>query len=61
VETDKKLEETIQDLFSTYVEKTSGIKLLTLDVVTTLYEETNISKIPMITPKLYGFALVDDA
>jgi hypothetical protein len=26
-----------------------------------LYEETNISKIPMITPKLYGFALVDDA
>ncbi len=60
VETDKKLEETIQELYTTYVEKTKGIKLLTLDVVTTLYEETNIGKIPMITPKMYGFALVDD-
>jgi hypothetical protein len=31
-----------------------------MDVVTTLYEETNIGKVPAISPKMYGFAVVDD-
>jgi hypothetical protein len=60
VETDAALEKTLQTLHDTYVAPTKDIKVLTLDVVTTLYEETNISKIPVITPKLYGFALVDE-
>lgn len=60
VEADDTLEKTIESLYKTHIEPVQGIKVLTLDVVTTLYEETNISKIPVITPKLYWFALVDD-
>ncbi len=60
VESDNTLDKTIESLYKAHIEPVQWIKVLTLDVVTTLYEETNISKIPVITPKLYWFALVDD-
>lgn len=60
VEADDTLDKTIEALYKAHIEPVKWVKVLTLDVVTTLYEETNISKIPIITPKLYWFALVDD-
>jgi hypothetical protein len=60
VETDRTLEDVITELYKKNIEPVQWIKILTLDVVTTVYEETNITKIPTTSPKLYGFALVDD-
>lgn len=60
VESDKPLEETLQSLYTSYIEPLKNVKVVTLDVVTNLFEETNIGKIPTTSPKMYGFALVDD-
>lgn len=60
VESDQPLEELIAQLYTKFVEPVQDTKVITLDVVTTLFEETNIAKIPTTTPKLYGFAIVDD-
>jgi len=60
VESDKTLEETLTSLYKLHIEPLKEVKIVTLDVVTTLFEETNIAKIPATPPKLYGFALVDD-
>ena len=60
VETDEALEDTVKRLYKTYIEPLQWIKVITIDVVTTVYEETNITKVPTTSPKLYGFALVDD-
>ncbi len=60
VESDKPLEELLQMIFTKFVEPVKDTKVITLDVVTTLFEETNITKIPTTPPKLYGFAIVDD-
>lgn len=60
VESDQSLDSTVDLLYKNYIASVTWITLLTLDVITTLYEETNITKIPVITPALYWFALVDD-
>ena len=60
VETDASLEQTLQQLYDTYIVPAAWVKIVTLDVVTTLFEETNIGKIPSTSPKMYGFAVVDD-
>lgn len=60
MESDKPLEELLQMIFTKFVEPVKDTKVITLDVVTTLFEETNITKIPTTPPKLYGFAIVDD-
>ena len=60
VESDLPLEQTLQQLYDTYVATATGIKVVTLDIVTTLFEETNIGKVPTTSPKMYGFAVVDD-
>ena len=60
VESDQSLDTTVDLLYKNYIASVTWIALLTLDVITTLYEETNITKIPVITPTLYWFALVDD-
>ena len=61
VETDKPLEELIKTMFTKFVEPVKDTKVMTLDVVTTLFEETNITKIPTTSPKLYWFAIVDES
>lgn len=33
--------------------------LFTVDIVTSLFEETNISKIPSVSVKQYGFYVID--
>ena len=60
VETDLPLEDTISTLYKKHIEPIKWVKVLTLDVVTTVFEETNIGKIPTTSPKLYGFAVIDD-
>ena len=61
VETDKPLDELLGTMFTKFIDPVKDTKVITLDVVTTLFEETNITKIPTTQPKLYGFAIVDDA
>lgn len=60
VETDKPLDELLGTMFNKFIAPVKDTKVITLDVVTTLFEETNITKIPTTPPKLYGFAIVDD-
>ncbi len=36
-----------------------NIGLITIDIVTSLFEETNISKIPMTSVRQYGFYVID--
>jgi hypothetical protein len=60
VESDKPLEETIQSLYTAHIEPLKNVKVVTIDVVTTMFEETNIGKIPATSPKMYGFAVVDE-
>lgn len=35
------------------------VGLMTVDIVTSLFEETNISKIPTTSVKQYGFYMID--
>ena len=60
VETNASLEDSIQWLYTSHIAPLKNIKVITIDVVTTLFEETNIGKIPTISPKMYWFAVVDD-
>lgn len=60
METNKPLEELVTELFTAHVEPVKDTKVITLDVVTTLFEEKNLAKIPTTTPKMYGFAVVDE-
>jgi hypothetical protein len=50
----------LEILYTTHIEPLKNIKIVTMDVVTTLFEETNIGKVSAISPKMYGFAVVDD-
>lgn len=54
------LEKTLPQLHADIVIQHPDTKVLTIDIVTTFFEETNIDKIPTTSPKLYGFAVVDE-
>lgn len=61
LETDQPLEAIIPALYEKHI--APGIattQVVTIDVVTSLYEETDVTKITAIAPNLYGFALVDE-
>lgn len=60
LETDKPLEELVTSLYNTHILPHTNVSVIAVDVVTSLYEETDVSKITSIAPKLYGFALVDE-
>lgn len=58
--TDKTLDNVIEKLYKGFAEdmiKTIG--LVTIDIVTSLFEETNIGKIPTTSVKQYGFYVID--
>ena len=58
--TDKTLDSVIEKLYKGFAEDMlKNIWLMTIDVVTSLFEETNISKIPTTSVKQYGFYVID--
>lgn len=57
--TDKNLESVIEKLYKSFVEDLKKIGLITVDIVTSLFEETNITKIPLTSVKQYGFYVID--
>lgn len=57
--TDKSLESVIEKLYKSFVEDLKKVGLITIDIVTSLFEETNISKIPTTSVKQYGFYVID--
>ncbi len=58
--TDKKLGDVIEKLYKWFAEDNlKKIGLITVDIVTSLFEETNISKIPSTSVKQYGFYVID--
>ncbi|MBP6911476.1 hypothetical protein KBC03_07965 [Patescibacteria group bacterium] len=58
--TDKTLDAVLEKLYKGFAEDMlKSIGLITIDVVTSLFEETNISKIPTTSVKQYGFYVID--
>lgn len=58
--TDKQLGDVIEKLYKWFAEDMiKKVGLMTVDVVTSLFEETNISKIPTTSVKQYGFYMID--
>ena len=58
--TDKNLWSVVEKLYKGFAEDMiKKIWLITIDIVTSLFEETNISKIPMTSVKQYGFYVID--
>lgn len=58
--TDKSLDSVIEKLYKGFAEDMiKKIGLITIDIVTSLFEETNISKIPTTSVKQYGFYVID--
>lgn len=58
--TDKTLDAVLEKLYKGFAEDMlKSIGLITVDIVTSLFEETNISKIPLTSVKQYGFYVID--
>lgn len=58
--TDKTLDSVVEKLYKGFAEDMlKNIGLITIDIVTSLFEETNISKIPTTSVKQYGFYVID--
>lgn len=58
--TDKKLGDVVEKLYKWFAEDMiKKVGLMTVDIVTSLFEETNISKIPTTSVKQYGFYMID--
>jgi len=58
--TDKQLDSVVEKLYKWFAEdELKNIGLITIDIVTSLFEETNIGKIPTTSVKQYGFYMID--
>lgn len=58
--TDKDLKSVTEKLYKGFAEDTiKNTGLMTIDIVTSLFEETNISKIPEASVRQYGFYVID--
>lgn len=61
LQTDKDLGSVVEKLYKGFAEDMiKNIGLITVDVVTSMFEETNITKIPLTSVKQYGFYMIDD-
>lgn len=60
VHTDKTLDVVSEKLYKGFAEDMlKDIGLITIDIVTSLFEETNIGKVPTTSVKQYGFYVID--
>jgi hypothetical protein len=61
VETDQTIETLLSSLYTTHgIPYEKNLSVVTIDVVTSLYEEHDVTKIASIDMKLYGLAVIDE-